>query len=312
MESRHLKTFRTVASSLSFTRAAAELGYAQSSITAHIQALEKELGVPLFDRLGRRVALTEAGKRLSEYAGRLVNLEEEARLVVAGDGEPSGTLSIGAAETHCTYRLPPVLSEFRARYPDVRLNLRPNRSGALDDGLKRSLCEGLVDLAFVMEEPIEATDFAIEPLVTEPALIVAPPDHPLAQLSAVEPENLAGEAVLLTEDGCTYRRLFETAVKPVVSGGGPTILEFSSIEAIKQCCVAGAGIAVISAISVREELKTGRLVELAWCGPEFGVMTQIVRHKDKWLSPTLKAFLEITRDHYPRGRVVGQLRQQRL
>lgn len=296
MESRHLKTFRAVASSLSFTRTSAELGYAQSSITAHIQALEKELGVPLFDRLGRRVMLTEAGKRLSEYAGRLVNLEEEARAVVAGDGRPSGTLSIGAAETHCTYRLPPVLSEFRARYPDVRLILRPSRSGALDDELERSLNEGSVDLAFVMEEPVESANLIVEPLVAEPALIVAPPNHPLARLSAVGQQDLAGEAVLLTEEGCAYRRLFESTTKDVASNVGPTTLEFSSVEAVKQCCVAGTGIAVISAVSVREDLRAGRLVELPWTGPGFGVVTQIVRHKDKWISPTLKAFLEITRE----------------
>ncbi len=295
MESRHLKTFRAVAAGLSFTRASAELGYAQSSVTAHIQALERELGVPLFDRLGRRVALTEAGKLLLEYAGKLVDLEEEARAVVAGDGRPSGTLSICAAETHCTYRLPPVLSGFRARYPDVRLILRPSRSGALDDEMKRSLSEGIVDLAFVMEEPLEYPDLVVEPLVSEPALIVAPPDHPLAGLPAVGPRDLDGEAVLLTEEGCAYRRLFESATRGA-SSRGPAILEFSSVEAIRRCCVAGTGIAVLSAISVQEDLRAGRLVTLPWTGPGFGVLTQLVRHKDKWLSPALKAFLEITRE----------------
>lgn len=303
MESRHLRTFRAVASSLSFTRASTELGYAQSSITSHIQALEKELGVPLFDRLGKRVALTEAGKRLHEYAGKLVNLEEEARAVVSGDGQPSGTLSISAAETHCTYRLPPILSEFRTRYQDVRLILRPSRSGALDDELKRGLNDGSVDLAFIMEEPVESPNLLVEPLVPEPALIVAPPDHPLASLPAVGPRDFAGEAVLLTEEGCAYRRLFEGANKNVAPETGPTILEFASVEAIKQCCVAGTGIAVLSAASVEKDINRGRLVELPWTGPEFGVVTQIVRHKDKWLSPNVAAFLEVTRELCPAGSV---------
>ena len=299
MESRHLRTFRAVASSLSFTRASSELGYAQSSITSHIQVLEKELGVPLFDRLGKRVALTEAGKRLHEYAGRLVNLEEEARAVVSGDGKPSGILSIGAAETHCTYRLPPILSEFRTRYPDVRLILRPSRSGALDNELKKSLNDGIVDLAFIMEESVESPGLLVEPLVPEPALIVAPPDHPLASLATAGPRDLAGEAVLLTEEGCAYRRLFNVANKDIAPDAGPTILEFASVEAIKQCCIAGTGVAVLSAVSVKEDLGRGRLVELPWTGPGFGVVTQIVRHKDKWLSPTVRAFLEVTREFYP-------------
>ena len=98
MELRQLETFRAVASTLSFTRAASALGYAQSSVTAQIQALEGELGVALFDRLGRRVALTDAGQRLVEYAERLLTLAEKARSALAEGAEPSGTLQDRTAE----------------------------------------------------------------------------------------------------------------------------------------------------------------------------------------------------------------------
>src|SRR5436305_2708758 len=109
MELRQLETFRMVAGQLSFTRAATALGYAQSSVTAQIQALESELGVALFDRLGRHVALTESGQRLLEYAERLLSLAEEARTALADGAEPTGTLTVGAPETALTYRLPRVL-----------------------------------------------------------------------------------------------------------------------------------------------------------------------------------------------------------
>src|SRR5438046_264194 len=109
MELRQLETFRVVATQLSFTRAAATLDYAQSSVTAQIQSLELELGVRLFDRLGRRVALTDAGERLLEYAERLLSLADEARAALADGAEPAGTLTIGAPETVMTYRLPSVL-----------------------------------------------------------------------------------------------------------------------------------------------------------------------------------------------------------
>src|SRR2546421_3651462 len=105
MDLRQLNTFRLVATTLSFTRAAAALSYAQSSVTAQIQSLEDELGVQLFDRLGRRVALTDAGLRLLRYADRLLDLAEEARAAVADGGDPLGSLCISAPETLCIYRL---------------------------------------------------------------------------------------------------------------------------------------------------------------------------------------------------------------
>src|SRR5690606_16915793 len=105
MELRQLRTFQRVATTLSFTRAAEELGYAQSSVTAQVRSLEDELSVRLFDRLGRQVSLTDAGQRLLEYATRLLNLAEEARLAVTESGEPSGQLVVAAPETLSSYRL---------------------------------------------------------------------------------------------------------------------------------------------------------------------------------------------------------------
>src|SRR5262245_23144064 len=109
MEFRNLSTFLAVAKTLSFSQAAQMLDYAQSTVTVQIQALEEELGVPLFDRLGRRVALTEAGNQLLWYAQKFVELEKEAHTVISNDPEPAGVLTIGAPETTCAYRLPPLL-----------------------------------------------------------------------------------------------------------------------------------------------------------------------------------------------------------
>ena len=130
MESQRLRTFREVAVTLNFTRAASNLSYAQSSVTAQIKALEDELGVPLFDRLGKRVVLTDSGKRFLGYAERMLNLEEEARAAVAAGEEPVGTVTVSAAETHCTYRLPAVLRRLKERFPRVRVVLDPVPFGA--------------------------------------------------------------------------------------------------------------------------------------------------------------------------------------
>ena len=291
MELRQLATFRLLATTLSFTRTAGALGYVQSSVTAQIQALEEELGVPLFDRLGKRVALTDAGQQFLGYAEKLLALAEEARAAVTGGAQLTGSLTISAPETLCTYRLPALLQQFRLRYPQVRLTFRP---GPVAD-LRRRVGEGLVDVAFILDAPLHAAGLQVEPLVTELLCVVAPPDHPLARAPGVQPADLAGEAMLLTEVGCTYRDMFTRAL--AAAGVYPaTTMEFSSIEAIKQCVMAGMGITVLPAVAVAAEMAQGRLAALRWAAPDFQMVTQMVWHKDKWLSPALQALLSLSRE----------------
>src|SRR5690349_21719254 len=142
MELRQLITFRVLARTLNFTRTASELGYVQSSVTAQIQALEAELGVPLFDRLGKRVSLTDGGRQLLEYAERILALADEARAAVSADATPRGTLSIGAPETLCTYRLPAILHAFRDRYPQVQILFRANPVATL----RQCVSTGVIDV----------------------------------------------------------------------------------------------------------------------------------------------------------------------
>lgn len=292
MELRQLATFRTVAETLNFTRAAAALGYVQSSVTAQIQALEEELGTPLFDRLGKRVTLTEAGRRLLVYAEKMVSLAEEARAAVCDGAEPMGTLTISAPETLCTYRLPGLLREFRSRYPQVRLLLRP----APFAELRRLVAEGVLDVAFTLEEPAPSpTSLHVEALLTERLMLIAPPEHALAARQRVVAADLDGEPVLVTETGCSYRNLFER----VLAAGGvrpATTLEFSSIEAIKQFVMVGMGVAVLPEVTVAADIAEGRLAALRWAGDELRIVTQMVWHKDKWFSPALAAFLATTRE----------------
>lgn len=301
MEHRQLKTFGAVARALSFTRAAEGLGYVQSNVTAQVKALEAELGAPLFDRLGRRVVLTDAGRTLLGYAGRILDLHEEALAAVASaggtpGGEPAGSLTISAPETLCTYRLPRLLRRFGERYPGVRLTFRPVPCS----DLKSAVAEGVLDAAFLLEEPARSSVLELEALVEEPLLVLAPPDHPLAPSEGVGPADLDGERVLLTESGCSYRRIFERRLAE--AGVEPArALEFDSVEAIKQCVIAGMGVAVLPAVAVEAELERGEIASLPWSGPELKVPTQVAWHKDKWVSPALGAFLSLSREMLGEG-----------
>lgn len=287
MELRHLSTFRAVVATGSFTRAAAVLGYAQSSVTAHIQALESELGVPLFDRLGKQVLLTAAGRSFSDYATRLLDLADEARTAVADPAAPAGTLTISAPESLCTYRLPAVLRAMRDRWPAVRVVFRSHRV----EQLRRHVREGELDLAFVLEPPQPTAGLVVEPLNSEPIVLVGPPAHPLACAPAVHPADLAGVTMLLSGVGCAYRALFEEAIT-AAGVALRDILEFSSVEAIKQCVIADMGLAILPAITVQRERAQGSLAILPWAGPDLTVITQLVYHADKWQSPALRAFIQ--------------------
>lgn len=288
MDLRQLSTFRLLATTLNFTRTAIALNYVQSNVTAQIQALEEELGVRLFDRLGKRVALTDVGERLFRYAEQILDLVDEMHKVASAEEDIMGTLAISAPQSLCTYRLPKLLYKFRSCYPQVSVQFRP--SPVAD--LRRLVSEGMLDVAFVLEEPVHSTQLTVKSLCHEPLHVIAVPSHPLVGINQVKPADMEGETVLLTESGCSYRALFEHSL--AVAGVKPaTTLEFSSVEAIKQCVMLGMGISILPEMATSVEVEQGKLAVLPWILPDAQIFTQMVWHKEKWLSPALRAFIDL-------------------
>jgi DNA-binding transcriptional LysR family regulator len=305
VELRQVRTFRVVAEELSFSRAAARLGYVQSSVSAQVAGLERELGVRLFDRLGRRISLTEAGAVMLAYSRELLVLAGEARDAVidagAGAGEVAGSLTVSAPETLLTYRLPKLLATFHERHPKVRLSVQPSAIGRLVGSMRRAVDDGRVDVAFVLDRPVAVPGLSVEPLIREGVTVIAPSDHALASSSSVAPKDLSGEPVLLPEapeSGCAYRGQFERQLGAwgVVP---PERMEFQSIEAVKQCVAAGMGVSVLISVAVEAEIEDGKLAALRW-GEPFEVFTQMVWHEKRWKSPALRAFLETAREVFVR------------
>lgn len=301
MELRQVETFRAVAEELSFSRAAARLGYVQSSVSAQVAALENEFGVPLFDRLGRRVALTEAGVVMLGYSRRLLALVGETRETVVdagvGSGEVTGSLVVSAPETLLTYRLPRLLALFHERHPKVRLSVRPSTVGRLVGSARRAVEEGRVDVAFVLDGPAEAPGLLVEPLLEEGVTVIAPAAHALASAASVSPRDLSNETMLLPEapeSGCAYRGQFERQLG-AAGVTPPEKMEFQSIEAIKRCVAAGMGVSVLPYVAVEGEMRSGELSALAW-GGAFDVRTRMAWHGERWKSPALRAFLEAARE----------------
>ncbi len=288
MEIRQLEIFRALAEELHFTRAAERVHCAQSNVTTRIRALEDELGAPLFDRLAKRVTLTDCGRRVLPYVEKVLSTMGEIRKAARADEAPAGGLLIGSSESMLTYRLPEVLGAFRKRYPAVDLSFRPYAH----DKLLQSIEAGMLDLAICMVDTIDDVRLQTLRLRDERLTLIAGPKDPLTTKKRIRPQDLSRQTFLVTEAGCAYRKqlnrlLARMNVRPV------SIIEFSSVEAIKQCASLGMGVALLPEVVVAEHLSRNQLKPLHWTGVETHIATYVVWHRDKWISPTLRAFIDV-------------------
>lgn len=286
-EMRHLATFVAVARLESFTGAAAELGYAQSTVTGQIKELEADLGAELVDRT-KGVRLTDAGQRFLPYAEQIIDLAAEARYSVMESGEAAGTLVIGSIDSIATYRLSPIVEFFYHRFPDLRLIVRASSC----QDTQRALQQGQFDVGFLLTSQTRHPGLSAITLCREQFVAVAAPGHPLTDLPEVDTAGLRAATILNTEYGCPYREELEAALNKD-SEDKIRLLEFGTIEAIKQMAVGGLGVAVLPRFAVEEELAEGSLAEVAWKVP-FSMSSQIVWHKDKWISKALRLFIDET------------------
>ena len=291
MEVRQLQIFRVLAEELNFTRTAERVHTVQSNVTAQIKALEEELGVPLFDRLGRRVTLTDAGHRFLPFAEQALAAMENGQRAIKAGSEPCGPLRISAPESIVTYRLPQLLRKFRRRFPHVELVFRPH----VDASIVLELETGKLDMVIDMRDAVANPVFQSVSLRVERIFLLAHESHALFKLRTVKPADLAGQTLLLTESGCGYRAKLDRvlAMQNIRPGH---VTEFASVEAIKQCLAAGMGVALLPAIAVAREIRQHQFQPLHWAGPSFDIATHILWHKDKWVSPAMAAFRDLVKD----------------
>lgn len=291
MDLKQLNTFLMISKLQSFTKAADTLNYAQSSVTTQIKLLEEELGVKLFERIGKNISLTHDGKKLIPYAQQMLKLSTDIKNNICEDEYPKGVLTIGVAESLCVIRLPEIIKEYRKLYPEVEIALK---FGSCAD-FRRYLNDNLIDVAFSLGAKIDGGEFISEIERDEPMLLLAYPGNHLLEKEKILPEDLEGESLILTEVGCSYRAAFERILKD--EGISPRItLESGSVHAIKQFTMSGLGISLLPRVAVEEEVKSGKLIPLKWQGAEFEIVSQVLYHKNKWISPALDAFINLCKE----------------
>jgi DNA-binding transcriptional LysR family regulator len=255
-----LRILKAIAAEGGFTRAADSLYVSQPSVSLQIQHLERQLDIPLFDRVGRRVRLTEAGHLLLSYGERILTLCQEACRAIADlQTLQGGTLVIGASQTTGTYLIPHLIALFRQKYPKIAVQLHIHSTCQIC----WSVMNAQVDLALVEGEvPFELRELLEVIAYTEDELaLVLPTSHPLAQMETIPKEDLYQLQFIALSSQSTTRKVIDQIL--VQGGIDPQRLkveiELSSIEAIKNAVQAGLGAAFISTSAIEKELELGVL-----------------------------------------------------
>ena len=283
---RQLSVFAAVARHRSFTRAAEELNLTQPAVSMQVKQLEEQLQTPLFEQIGKKLYLTEAGDEVFRSARAVAQqIDDLATTLDTLKGLEAGRLRLSAIST-ANYFVPRLLGVFHAHHPGVAVSLdSTNREAVL-----AKLADNETDLG-VMGQPPEDADLEAEAFMNNPLVIVAPPDHPLAAETSVPLARLEEEAFLLREPGSGTRgameRYFKAHGLDLRQG-----MEIRSLEGLKQSVRAGLGLALLPRDAVEMELALERLVILKV--EDFPIMRHwyLVHRKAKKLSPPAQAFKE--------------------
>jgi DNA-binding transcriptional LysR family regulator len=291
MNLNHLAIFHAVAQAGSMTLGAERLDISQPAVSKQIQELERAFGVHLFDRIGRRIHLSQAGEILAEHARRLFALARETETAMADvRAVGRGRLLIGASTTIGTYLLPGVLAEFWRRHPGVELLVKIENTSqvhrqVVGHELDLGLTEGLVE-----EEELAAEVFHRDELV-----MIAAPGHRLAGQRRVALSAVREEPFILREPGSGTRAIEERALArlklPV-----RVVMALGSTEAIKRVVAEGVGLAIVSRLAVRAECAADTLAVLPVAGLQIERPLHLVRRKGRRDGPALQAFCAVLRE----------------
>lgn len=283
-----LSTFIAIVENGSFTAAANQLGYAQSTITTQIKQLEDELNCLLFERLGKSLTLTQEGRRLIEYARKMLQIEREIMLEISSSEEPGGILKMGVSESLCYQELPKMLANFKKQYPKVEIQLHFITHETFPSLLKK----GELDLVYTLNPPIGAPELTLLYEKEETLGFYVSPNHPLANKEQVREKDLENMPLLLTGENCHFRKmllkaLYEKHIVPRI------VLGASQNEILKQFAMDNLGIAFIPDITAENEMTAGVLRKLDWHGKAFPIYSQVFIHKDKTPNITINEFVKM-------------------
>ncbi|HEX7785139.1 MAG TPA: LysR substrate-binding domain-containing protein [Methylomirabilota bacterium] len=284
---RQLEVFVAVARAGSFRRAAERLHLSQPALSQHVAELERGLGARVFDRRGRQIALTEAGRILEDHAHRVfatLHGAEEAIAELAGGTR--GALVIGASTTPGIYVLPALMSRFERGQPGISVALRIANSRVIEEQVRANE----LDLGVVGGHGLRPGEACLAAGVLDELVLIVPPGHAWARRARGEVSVLARERLLIREEGSATRQVTERALQRADARIGRTLV-LDHTEAIKQAVMAGLGVAFVSIHAVRGELEAGRLVRVRLRGVDIHRHFHVIHNEARVLTAGARAFV---------------------
>lgn len=285
----HLTVFHAAARLLSFTGAARELHLTQPGVTKHVKDLETYYGARLFDRMGRKVALTQAGKILFDASTNIFNLMDESKAGIdALIGLAAGKLAIGAGNTIATYILPELLVRFRQKYPGIEIRVDTGFSRHV----LRKVLDNAVEMGFVGHYEHDRRIFA-KPFVTDRMVLIVCPVHRWAKRdSKVQLRELTDEPFLISKEGSGTWKI----VARLMEEDGVAlerIMELGTTEGVKQAVAANLGVSIVSQHVLSKELAAGIVLPVPLAAGEIKRDLYLVHLSGRRLSHAAQAFLEL-------------------
>lgn len=295
MEFRNIATFLRVAATGNFSKAAEQLGYSQSTITIQMQQLEKELGTQLFERIGKQVNLTEQGEAFIFHANEIMRVTNSAKTFASDDDVPTGSLRIGSVESLCTAILPELLLQFHHICPQVETIIRTSKTEELIDMVK---CND-IDLFFTLDQMVYGSEWVRAVQHEEDIVFVTSSSHSFTDGEKIDLQRISKEPFILTEKGGSYRYELERLLSSQEMEIRP-VLEIGNTETIIHLLEEGMGVSFLPSFSVEKAIKQGSLSRIQTDIPTIQMCSQLIYHKNKWVTPQMQSFITIVQDFYKR------------
>ncbi len=291
MELREINTFLVAAEKMNFSKAAKQLGYTQAAVTIQIKQLEKDLGVFLFDRIGRSIYLTDKGSEFLTYARKILFYTEEAKAGLKNEKLYSGVIRIGTSESILSTSFPRIIKKFHQMHPDMRICIKTGARDFIFD----LMIHNELDLAYIIDKNVIDHEWIGKSIQEDKVYFVASPKNYLTQKGEVSIEEILAEELIMTEcnAGYSYELSQQLAKKGLYFR---PYLEIGSTDLIRHFVVGNKGVSYLPLFIIEKEIKKGTIVPIRIPEFEVSVYRQLFWHKDKYITKPMSDFLELVRN----------------
>lgn len=287
MEIRNLNTFLKVAALRNFTRAAKELGYSQSNVSAQIQQLEQEIGGPLFNRTGRHVSLTQFGEELLPYAQQLSSIATKMENMLKSEDFLGGTVRLGMTDSLSELLLEDAFLSYHRRFPKVRLEIALDTTSTLIERLRT----GQLDAACIINNPLPRNEWLIRDEIDVPIVVVANAGHPIAKKKSVSLEEITKQELVLMETLAPYSLEFERVLAQHHLECNP-VFRLESADTACRIVEHGDFLSVLPLYTVKGAADAGKIKILNVPQWNHQQAIQMVLHRSKVVTPQIEGLLE--------------------